>query len=96
MTVPRSSADLASLAGLPAVVLDPDGLDRLELVLGGWLPPSALPVDAGTGGGREVVLTDAENTPRPGHRRRPPTPARRAAVGSMTRVVAPTGTGGAP
>jgi len=44
-----------------SVVLDADRLDRLELVLGGWLPASALGVlPPGDG---EVVLTDAENTP---------------------------------
>ena len=42
------------------VVLDDDGLDRLELVLGGWLPATAV---GGDGGAPEVVLTDAENTP---------------------------------
>jgi hypothetical protein len=50
-------------AAIPRVVLDADGLDRLELVLGGWLPSSALSAVAGIGGAREVVLCDAENTP---------------------------------
>ncbi len=54
----------AEIAGLPRRVLDGDGLDRLELVLGGWLPASALPVSAlPSAGDGEVVLTDAENTP---------------------------------
>jgi sulfate adenylyltransferase len=44
-------------------VLDADGLDRLELVLGGWLPASALPAATLPAAGAEVVLTDAENTP---------------------------------
>ncbi len=44
-----------------SVVLDADGLDRLELVLGGWLPPSALGVTPPREG--DLVLTDAENTP---------------------------------
>ena len=42
------------------LVLDDDGLDRLELVIGGWLPPWAV---AAAPGSPEVVLTDAENTP---------------------------------
>ena len=42
------------------VVLDDDGLDRLELVLGGWLPPEAV---AGPPGSPDILLTDAENTP---------------------------------
>lgn len=51
-------------AGLPRRVLDADGLDRLELVLGGWLPASALPAAARPGPGAPgLVLTDAENTP---------------------------------
>lgn len=48
------------------LVLDDDGVDRLELVLGGWLSGLELPVAAPAGPGRptgEVVLTDAENTP---------------------------------
>ena len=44
-----------------SVVLDADGLDRLELVLGGWLPASALGVTPPGDG--DLVLTDAENTP---------------------------------
>lgn len=63
MTVSPEPVDLAQVAGLPSLVLDPDGLDLLELVLGGWLPASALPAAAGPGPGRAVVLTDAENTP---------------------------------
>ncbi len=59
MTDPDGVAVPAELAGLPRHVLGGDGLDRLELVLGGWLPPSAL---SGTSAA-EVVLTDAENTP---------------------------------
>ncbi len=42
------------------LVLDDDGLDRLELVLGGWLPPDAV---ASPSGSPEAILTDAENTP---------------------------------
>jgi sulfate adenylyltransferase len=48
-------------AAASSIVLDADGLDRLELVLGGWLPASALGVSAPGGG--DLVLTDAENTP---------------------------------
>jgi sulfate adenylyltransferase len=61
----------------PRIVLDDDGLDRLELVLGGWLPPEALdsvlaghPVTSGEGDafgsvrdGSTAVLADAENSP---------------------------------
>ena len=42
------------------VVLGDDGLDRLELALGGWLPPAAA---AAALDSPEVILTDAENTP---------------------------------
>jgi sulfate adenylyltransferase len=60
----------------PRIVLDDDGLDRLELVLGGWLPSEALdpllaghPVTSGDDlpggvpGGFTAVLADAENSP---------------------------------
>ena len=60
MTSASKPADAADLSRVPRVVLEDDGLDRLELVLGGWLPPSALsapPPD------EQLVLTDAENTP---------------------------------
>jgi sulfate adenylyltransferase len=60
MTAQPESADAAALETLPRVVLDADGLDRLELVLGGWLPSSAIEGLAGPGG---AMLTDAENTP---------------------------------
>ena len=62
MTGTPEPADLADGDGArqPRVVLDDDGLDRLELVLGGWLPSSALVDLAGSDG---AVLTDAENTP---------------------------------
>jgi len=53
------AGDAAALAGLPRVVLDEDGIDRLELVLGGWAPASSL---SGTAD-EDVVLTDSENTP---------------------------------
>ena len=58
---PASLDGLDALADVPRLALDEDGLDRLELALGG-----ALPVDEvlpGVGEGRELVLTDAENTP---------------------------------
>jgi sulfate adenylyltransferase len=42
-------------------VLDDDGLDLLELVLTGWLPPAALSVLDGAGTGR-LLVCDAENT----------------------------------
>jgi sulfate adenylyltransferase len=48
-------------------VLDDDGLDRLELVLGGWLPASVLSVVAAD----DALLTDAENTPLAGLSRAP-------------------------
>ena len=63
MTVSPDPVDHAELAGRPSLVLDPDDLDRLELVLGGWAPAAAPPAAAGGGEPREVVLTDAENTP---------------------------------
>jgi sulfate adenylyltransferase len=64
MTEPGAGELSAGLVDVPRRVLDADGLDRLELVLGGWLPASALPADAfAPGGAREVVLTDAQNTP---------------------------------
>jgi sulfate adenylyltransferase len=53
--------DLAEIARTPRVVLDADGLDALELVLGGGLP--GLPAWIGIGAGEELVLTDSENTP---------------------------------
>ncbi len=60
-----ADADLADLAAAARHVLDDAGLDRLELVLGGWLPASALGaeiVDAATAATR-LVLSDAENNP---------------------------------
>ena len=60
MTPASKPPDATDLSRVPRVVLEDDGLDRLELVLGGWLPPSALstpPPD------EQLVLTDAENTP---------------------------------
>jgi len=57
---PSPDAADADLGGLPRVVLDEDGLDRLELVLGGWAPASVLDR---FGQPAEAVLTDAENTP---------------------------------
>jgi sulfate adenylyltransferase len=45
----------------PHIVLDEDGLDRLELVLGGWLPGTVLNVGAGQDDG--LILTDRENSP---------------------------------
>ena len=55
-----ATPDDAGVALQPHVVLDDDGLDRLELVLGGWLPASAIADLVASG---EAVLTDAENTP---------------------------------
>ncbi len=57
MTAPLADGDRAEPTGLPRVVLDEDGLDRLELVLGGWLPASAI------AGGPDTILADRENTP---------------------------------
>lgn len=57
----NATPEEADISRLPRVVLDDDGLDRLELVLGGWLPESALSVQPRPG--EELVLTDAENTP---------------------------------
>lgn len=53
--------DLAEVAGIARVVLDADGLDALELALGGGLP--GLPSWIEIGAGEERVLTDSENTP---------------------------------
>ncbi len=62
MTDPRRADDLAAIAGIRHLVVDDDGLDVLELVLGGALP--ALPPTAGAGGdGNEVIVTDEERTP---------------------------------
>jgi sulfate adenylyltransferase len=63
VTEPIDPAGASALGTAPRVVLDADGLDRLELVLGGWLPSSALSAVAGIDRAREVVLCDAENTP---------------------------------
>jgi sulfate adenylyltransferase len=52
---------LAGLGDAPRLVLDDDGLDLLELVLGGWLPPTALSAAISQASGR--VLTDRENSP---------------------------------
>ncbi len=62
MTGASESSDPADpdVAWQPRVVLDADGLDRLELVLGGWLPSSAI---ADLAAADDAVLTDAENTP---------------------------------
>jgi sulfate adenylyltransferase len=53
--------DLAEVAGTARVVLDADGLDALELALGGGLPglPSWIGIDLEA----EGVLTDSDNTP---------------------------------
>ena len=61
MTSDPDAPDLAEISGLPRIVLDADGLDALELAVGGALddPWSIL----GAPEGRAVVLTDAENTP---------------------------------
>jgi sulfate adenylyltransferase len=61
MTASGAAGDLGDLGGIPRLVLDDDGLDRLELAQGGWLPPSTLPgaVTSGTG----LLLTDRENSP---------------------------------
>ena len=56
-----ATPDEADVTSQPRVVLDEDGLDRLELVLGGWLPTSALAVRPTPGD--SLVLADAENTP---------------------------------
>ncbi len=53
--------DLASLADTPRVVLDGDGLDALELALGGAI--AGLPAWVGVPPDQESVLTDRENTP---------------------------------
>ena len=58
---PGDRADLAVLEGVPRVVLDDDGLDFLELALGGGL--GASPPLVGVPDSAELVLTDAENTP---------------------------------
>jgi sulfate adenylyltransferase len=55
------NGDEGDTAGSARVVLDDSGLDRLELVLGGWLPPSAIADLAKPDG--ETTVTDAENTP---------------------------------
>ncbi len=60
MTPASKPPDATDLSRVPRVVLEDDGLDRLELVLGGWLPPSALSAPPP---GEQLVLTDAENTP---------------------------------
>ena len=60
MTPASKPPDATDLSRVPRVVLEDDGLDRLELVLGGWLPPSALSAPPP---GEKLVLTDAENTP---------------------------------
>lgn len=52
---------LAGLAGIDRVVLDPDGLDALELVLLGG--SAELPSWVGIETGGDRVLTDGENTP---------------------------------
>jgi sulfate adenylyltransferase len=57
----REPGDLAALAGLPHVALDDDGLDVLELALGGALP--ALPPLPGVPDDGDSVLTDVERTP---------------------------------
>ncbi len=61
MTEPDAAGDLASLGGLPTVVLDDRGLDLLELVLGGAL--AALPPLPGVPAMGGAVLVDRENTP---------------------------------
>ncbi len=53
--------EIADLAGEPRLVLDDDGLDGLELVLGGWLPATGLVLARPAGAG--LVLTDQENNP---------------------------------
>jgi sulfate adenylyltransferase len=63
VTEPFDDPGRVDAAAVPRVVLDPGGLDRLELVLGGWLPSSALSGVAGIERAREVLLTDAENAP---------------------------------
>jgi sulfate adenylyltransferase len=52
---------LADLAGIDRVVLEPAGLDAVELVLGGAL--QGLPAWVGVPAAGEHVLTDRENTP---------------------------------
>ena len=63
MTAPGEAGDRSDVGDVPRVVLDPDALDRLELVLGGWLPASALTAVEVSRATPEVVVTDAENTP---------------------------------
>ncbi len=55
------AAVLAQLAEVPRLVLDDDGLDLLELVLGGWLPATALVAADPQASGH--VLADRENSP---------------------------------
>jgi sulfate adenylyltransferase len=52
---------LAGLGNAPRLVLDDDGLDLLELVLGAWLPATALSTAINQARGH--VLTDRENSP---------------------------------
>jgi sulfate adenylyltransferase len=63
MTARDGVDQAATVGGAALLVLDADGLDRLELVLGGWLPESALPAAAWREAPGDVVLTDPENTP---------------------------------
>ncbi len=58
---PGDAGGPGDLSGTPRLVLDEEGLDRLELALGGWLPPSTLPVAVTPGSG--LLLTDRENNP---------------------------------
>jgi sulfate adenylyltransferase len=57
------SGGLALAPGAPTIALDDDGLDQLELVLGGWLPATALEPLTADAGGQDVVLADRENNP---------------------------------
>jgi sulfate adenylyltransferase len=83
---PGHEPDSPALAGRPRVVLDGEGLDRLELVLGGWLPAAVL---ADVGGADDVVLTDAENTPLARLGRDPDGRSRVDALGAMAQGAGP-------
>ncbi len=61
---PAPPDDLGAIADLPRVVLDPDGLDLLELTLAGAVPDADVLVAwSGAAPDARIVLTDAENTP---------------------------------
>ncbi len=61
MSASDSADDLTPFADTPRLVLDGDGLDVLELALGGAIP--GLPASVGVTSDGEWVLTDRENSP---------------------------------